>query len=57
MNIPKEISNQKHGTLTEQEFVQIAALLIKAGYNVRKVKKKPPENPKTSAKWYVEYEE
>ena len=50
------LTNLKHGTLTEPEFAQLAALLIKAGYTVRRKKEKPPDKPNATAVWAVEYE-
>ena len=53
-----KITNQKHGTLTEADLLELAKLLVKAGYyGVHKGRER--ENGKQSGKYvhYVEYEE
>ena len=51
-----KITNQKHGALTEADLLDLAKLLVKAGYMVRKAKER--QNGKDSGKYvhYVEYE-
>jgi len=49
-----KITNQKHGTLTEQDLIELARLLIKGGYTVRKSKERPSE--KGSYQHFVEAE-
>jgi len=48
-----EVTNQKYGTLSEAEFVQMAALFFKAGYTVQRAKKRPPDKPKAPVKWFL----
>ena len=36
-----KIQNQKHGTLSEADLLELAALLVKAGYTVKKAKERP----------------
>jgi len=52
-----KVANQKHGTLTEADFLALAAILVKAGYTVRRGRARPEGNPKAAQKPYVEYEE
>ena len=47
------ITEQKHGSLTEAERLEIARLLVKAGYSVRIGKERPSE--KANFKWFIEY--
>ena len=44
-----KILNQKYGTLTESEMHDLGALLIKGGYQVRKIKER--ENGKENGRW------
>ena len=48
-----KITEQKYGSLSEAERLEIARLLIKAGYTVRVNKERKDE--KTVWKWYIEY--
>lgn len=47
-----KIYEQKNGALTPQDRLQLATLLIKAGYTVRICKEKPPG--KTTNVVYIE---
>lgn len=49
------ISEQNHGRLNEDDRLELARLLLKAGYTVRIGREKPP-GKKTNA-YFVEYEE
>ena len=51
--MPK-IEEQKHGTLTKEDMLDLARLLVKAGYRVRVSREKP--SSKSVWKHFVEYE-
>lgn len=46
---------QKNGSLTEPERLEIAKLLIKAGYTVRVGKEKPANKPNGAYVFYIEF--
>jgi len=50
-----KIAEQKYGSLTEAERLEIARLLVKAGYTVRVGKERKGDNQ--PHKWFVEYSE
>lgn len=49
------IQPQKGGSLTEPERLEIARLLIKAGYTVRIGKEKPTNKPNGAYVAFIEY--
>lgn len=49
------IQPQKNGSLSEPERLEIARLLIKAGYTVRVGKEKPANKPNGAYVAYIEY--
>ena len=49
------IQPQKNGSLTESERLDIARLLVKAGYTVRTDKAKPTNNPNAAYVWYIDF--
>lgn len=46
---------QKNGSLSETERLEIARLLVKAGYTVRIGKEKPANKPNGAYVFYIEY--
>ena len=51
------IYEQKHGNWNEKDRLELATLLIKAGFTVRIGREKPPGKASAPYKHYVEYEE
>lgn len=49
------IQPQKNGSLTEPERLDIARLLVKAGYTVRIGKEKPANKPNGAYVFYIEF--
>lgn len=49
------IHPQKCGSLTESERLDIARLLVKAGYTVRIGKEKPANKPNGAYVFYIEF--
>ncbi len=49
------IQPQKNGSLTEPERLEIAKLLVKAGYIVRQGKEKPSSKPNAAYISFIEY--
>lgn len=49
------IQPQKCGSLTESERLDIARLLVKAGYTVRIGKEKPSNKPNGAYVFYIEF--
>lgn len=49
------IQPQKCGSLTESERLDIARLLVKAGYTVRIGKEKPANKPNGAYVFYIEF--
>lgn len=49
------IHPQKNGSLTESERLDIARLLVKAGYTVRIGKEKPANKPNGAYVFYIEF--
>ena len=52
-----KIYSLKNGSLNEAERLELARLLIKAGYTVRVGSEAPPSNPKGTKRHFVEYTE
>ena len=52
-----KIYSLKNGALNEAERLEIARLLIKAGYTVRVGSEAPPGNPNGKKSYFVEFEE
>jgi len=52
-----KIYSLKHGSLNEQDRLELARLLIKAGYTVRIGAEAPPSNPKGNKRHFVEFTE
>lgn len=51
------ITSQKTGALNEADRLQLGTLLLKAGYQVRLGRQRPPGNKGTTYTQFVEYEE
>lgn len=51
------IYSLKSGSLNEADRLELARLLIKAGYTVRLGAEPPPGNPKGAKKYFVEFNE
>ena len=51
----QKICNQKTGALNESERLEIARLLLKAGYTVRLGRKKPMGKPNGAYTYFIEY--
>lgn len=47
----------KNNSLNEAERLELARLLIKAGYTVRVGSEPPPGNPKGTKRYFVEFKE
>lgn len=52
-----KIYSLKSGSLNEQDRLELARLLIKAGYTVRIGAEAPPSNPKGQKRYFVEFNE
>ena len=51
----QRIYEQKHGSLSENDRLQLACLLIKAGYEVSISRERPPGKNNGKWVWFVEY--
>lgn len=49
------ICSQKNGALNENERLEIARLLLKAGYTVNMGREKPPEKKNGAYIYFIEY--
>jgi len=54
-DMKQKIYSQKSGALNEAERIEIAKLLIKAGYIVRVGKEKPPGKQSGANVYFIEY--
>lgn len=52
-----KIYSVKNGSLNEADRLELARLLVKAGYLVRIGAEPPPNNPKGTKKYFVEFTE
>ena len=52
-----KIQEQKHGALSESDRLELARLLLKAGYTVRIGRDRPPGKSTGAWVWYVQFEE
>lgn len=49
------IQPQKNGSMTEADRLDMARLLIKAGYTVRIDKEKPSNKPNAAYVWFIDF--